>query len=97
MITKRKMLWSFVKFSQRILQGNVLFGEFVSGYKGLKGLTLANIFLSIDTPNVFSTHLLFFQVFLTFKDPCIDSDTFIDLQDELLIFSQKFLRRITES
>ena len=44
MITKRKMLWSFVKFSQRILQGNVLFGEFVSGFRGLKGLTLANIF-----------------------------------------------------
>ena len=39
MITKEKMPWCFIKFSQLILKGNVWdqFGEFVCGYWGLKG------------------------------------------------------------
>ena len=39
MITKGKMPWSFIKFSQVILKGNVgdQFGEFVCGHWGLKG------------------------------------------------------------
>ena len=39
MITKEDMLWSFIKFSQLILQGNDVdhMGEFACGYWGLKG------------------------------------------------------------
>ena len=39
MITKKKMPWPFIKFSQLILKGNVWdqFGEFACGYWGLKG------------------------------------------------------------
>ena len=39
MITKEDMLWSFMKFSQLILQGNDgdHMGEFACGYGGLKG------------------------------------------------------------
>ena len=43
MITKEKMPWCFIKFSQLILEGIIMygdqFGEFVCGYiLGLKGL-----------------------------------------------------------
>ena len=40
MITKEDLLWSFIKFSQLILQGNYdgdHMGEFACGYWGLKG------------------------------------------------------------
>ena len=39
MITKEDILWSFIKFSQLILQGNDggHMGEFACGYWGLKG------------------------------------------------------------
>ena len=39
MITKEKMPWSFIKFSQLILKKMYgdLFGEFACGYWGLKG------------------------------------------------------------
>ena len=39
MITKEKMLWSAIKFSQLILKEMYedQFGEFVCGYWGLKG------------------------------------------------------------
>ena len=39
MITKEKMLWSFIKFSQlffkEMYEGQ--YGEFICGYRGLKG------------------------------------------------------------
>ena len=62
MITKEDMLWSFIKFSQLILQGNDgdHMGEFACGYWGLKGWDILRYNVVISLLSVLANKCEFF-------------------------------------